>query len=373
MFFSIGKKQDLRFTEHKQLGVWWFSHDSGWSQHENTWYKGYNHASIDHGNYCQITLENNRIDITHDRYRSFPLWWNEQQSLLTNLLGSGKIIWANEHVWLTPDGIGTEKINIYGEINNDVLSLDQVLYTLEKNLQGKFQALKKDYPAVKKSLFVSGGTDTLILLALARQHCLDIDILDYDHIEYNQFMDLNFSAIKNAHWGYGQIHHWRKPSMLITGGCGDEFLFRGPYTIGLWAAWHDIDVASLINQSTGYHVEYFKLPKNQQAFDKFWNNRHELQDTYPDKTSLIQQILDINANDHQHWHLGNTLTWTPFKDLELTKTILRLSAEDLIQHVIDATVSRELIKKFDSSCHDLLSTTKNEIPRQNLYQLFNYG
>jgi hypothetical protein len=242
---------------------------------------------------------------------------------------------------LTPDGIGTEKINIYGEINNDVLSLDQVLYTLEKNLQGKFQALKKDYPAVKKSLFVSGGTDTLILLALARQHCLDIDILDYDHIEYNQFMDLN--------------------------------LFRGPYTIGLWAAWHDIDVASLIDQSTGYHVEYFKLPKNQQAFDKFWNNRHELQDTYPDKTSLIQQILDINANDHQHWHLGNTLTWTPFKDLELTKTILRLSAEDLIQHVIDATVSRELIKKFDSSCHDLLSTTKNEIPRQNLYQLFNYG
>lgn len=372
MFFSVGKTKDLRFVEHKPMGPWWFSHDPGWTQTDLGWRKGYNHNDIDHGNYCEITFQTDRIDLVHDRCRSFPLWWDEQQQSLTNMLGTGKRIWANERVWLTNNGMGTEKVNIYGDINTDVLSLDQVIDNITKNLLDKSQALVKDCANIDKKLFVSGGSDTLILLALANKSKLDVGLLDYDHVEYDQFMDLNFFDLRDKHWGYGQIHHWRNPTMLITGGCGDEFLFRGPYIIGLWAAWHNIELNALMNKSQGYHVSYFSQDKNQQVFEKFWKERSRLRDTYPDEKTLIQQILDINANDHQHWHLGNTLTWTPFKDLEITKTILRLDVNDLIDHVIDATVSRSLIKALDPQCHSLLSKTKNVTSRQNLHRLFGY-
>ena len=46
----------------------------------------------------------------------------------------------------------------------------------------------------------------------------------------------------------------------------------------------------------------------------------------------------MNLHDHQHWHLENTLTFTPFKDIEITKLILQLAPEDLIKHFKDAVI-----------------------------------
>ena len=156
------------------------------------------------------------------------------------------------------------------------------------------------------------------------------------------------------------MHHWRQPSTLITGGCGDEFFFRGPTAIALWAAWHDINVIDLLKQNTNYyHAKYFLKDVNQQAFRQALDNRDQILQSYPTEVDLIKQILNINVNDHQHWHLGETITVTPYKNLEITKLLLRLSKENLLKQVLDADVSKSLIQRLDPLAIKYVSPYKN--------------
>jgi hypothetical protein len=197
------------------------------------------------------------------------------------------------------------------------------------------------------------------------------DILDYEHFEYDQFTNQNLKNIQNSHWAYKQIHHWHDNTMLISGACGDEFLFRGPYIIALWAAWHNIDLAKILKTASGYHVGYFQKETNLTVIRKHWLKRSTIKSLYPTRQDLIRQILNANVNDHQHWHLGNTLTWTPFKDLTLTKIMMRLSESDLVDHVLDATVNKQVINSLWPNALKLLSTTKNSNSRQHLHNLYN--
>jgi hypothetical protein len=72
------------------------------------------------------------------------------------------------------------------------------------------------------------------------------------------------------------------------------------------------------------------------------------------------QILDWLANDHQHWHLGETLTFTPYKDLEILRLTMQSSPEQLLAQAIDASISKELVRKLDPSKLDYLAKYKNE-------------
>jgi hypothetical protein len=90
---------------------------------------------------------------------------------------------------------------------------------------------------------------------------------------------------------------------------------------------------------------------------------------YPEKIDLIKQILNATVNDHQHWHLGNTTTWTPFKDIELTKLVLRLDPIDLLTQIIDAKINKNIIERLWSPGLQLISTTKNYKSRQHLHKL----
>jgi len=371
MFFSLSKQPDPRFPLHDRIGSWCFSHDKGWLFNNDIWSKGYMHAQISHGNFVKISLSDNKIVIGHDRYRSFPLWWDDVGKTLTNFLGQGVSIWADTEVCLTDDGIYLEKVDIFGEIEISLISRDDLICKVINNLKLKAQALDRDYAHLQKKLFVSGGVDTLTLLAMTTKFDIECSLIDYEHFEYDHFLNLNFKQIRENHWAYNQMHHWRDPCMLLTGGCGDEFMFRGPYTIALWAAWTGINLEEIIHNRSGYMIGYLKKDKNIKIIKDFYIRRNEIQSQYADKSDLIKQILNVNANDHQHWHLGNTLTWTPFKDLELTKLILRLSDDDLLWTICNAGINHLLIEKLAPEYLSLISRTKNHNPRENLYKLFN--
>lgn len=372
MFFSFCPWQDDRFPEHKLINdQWWFNHDKGWQQTDAGWIKGYRYDQLDHGNHCEVTIDQNSdIHIKHDIDRSFPLWWDESRQVLTNLLGTGENIWCDDVVKLTTNGLYKTKQNIYGITNQSSIDYDTLITALYNNLHAKIIQFKQD--STQKKLFLSGGIDTLILLAMARSVDLDVEILDYDHFEYDKFLDLNLEHIKARHWGYKQMHHWQQDCFLMTGACGDEFFMRGPNTLSIWCAWHGICIEALLSKNDGYHTKYFQLDKNLSIFKQNYLNQDRIRDLYPTKKDLIRQILHINANDHQHWHLGNTLTWTPFKDLELSRLCMALDAEEFVDHMINATISKKLLCKFDASCVQFLSTYKNLDRRQNLYKLFGY-
>lgn len=367
MFFTLGPDADTRLPCHDTIGSSVFSHDDGWLQTEQAWSKGY--VTGNHGNWTHISGHND-IVISHDQYRSYPLWWNNNQRVLTNLIGHGESVWADRTVKLVNGQLESTIVDVYGDINAETLSMHQAATIVVENLKNKLQHLVSKYPTLPKRLFVSGGIDTVLLYALIKNQDIDCEILTYEHLEYNKFMDLNFKKIKQLHWAYGQIHHWISPCVLLTGSCGDEFFMRGPATLALWAAWNNINVDQVLQTKSGYHKGYFLTDKNIQIFRDQYSLRHSIKTQYPTHEHLIKQILNMNVNDHQHWHLGQTLTWTPFKDLEITKTILRLSESDLLDQIIDAKFNKYLIEMLWPQALSLISNTKNHNSRENLGDLY---
>lgn len=366
MFFSLSKAVDRRFPFSEQLGHWIFNHDPGWSNCGPTWYKGYNHRDIGHANFTKISLENDNIYLDHGDVRPYPLWWDQDHLVLTNLVGRGDRIWVDRDVILTRDNVSRIKKTIIADPCLDDLNLEQCCDILAHRFEAKAQALAGDMPDIDKKLFLSGGIDTLTIYALLRHTKVDHEVIDYDHVEYDWFTNCNLEQIRQNHWAYRQIHHWKKPTVLLTGSHGDEYMFRSPYTIALWAAWHDLDVVDLSQKNQGYHTRYFLQEKNMKIFQSAYQQREQIKRRFPSRKYLIKKIIDMHANDHQHWHLGNTLTWTPFKDLNLTEIILRLDVDSMIGHILNADVNRNLIQRFDSSALVLLSNQKNYHARHNL-------
>jgi hypothetical protein len=358
MFFTVSRLPDPRLPEHKNIGTWWFSHDAGWSCNGTEWSKGYI------GNHLHIKWNNNQIQFEHDLTRCFPLWWDKDSHTLTNFLGSGQRVWADKTIAIVDGQLVTAAVDIVGEINSSALTMNQAVDTISRCLIQKAAGLL--HPS---KLFVTGGVDTLTLLALVKHVGLPCQLLDYEHFEYDEFTNQNIIDLRKQHWAYNQIHHWREPTTLISGAYGDEFLFRGPHNIALWAAWHDIDLIQLLKSATGYHVGYFRKPENKVIFCQAFNQRADIKAAYPTYTDLVRKIIDTNANDFQHCHLGNTITWTPFKDPELTKIVLRLNQQDLLDHILDATVNRQIIARLYPTALNLLSATKNQDSRQYLHML----
>lgn len=363
MFFSISDKKDMRFINHEVFGDFVVSFDNGWQKtNETTLFKGYRTPNIDHGNWCEITLnEKNNIFVDHDKNRSFPLWWDENNKILTNLLGTGDSIWADKKVILNED-LEVEFLSHdpIGEINFSKISLDKFNHWIVEDLMTKSKDIVSIYSDFRFFYFNSSGVDTGLISALVYNQKLPATQIVEEYFEVDKFCLMNINEIQNSHWSYKQIHHWKSPCFLMTGGCGDEFWFRGPYLIGLWAAWHDINVIDLLKRSSGYHVGYFLKEKNKKIFKELFLKRHEIKERYPKYEDLILQILNVNVNDHQHWHLGNTITWTPYKDIEITKNILRLPFDILIDQIVKAKVNFGVIDLVCPEISHKILKTKNQ-------------
>ena len=365
MFFSISKFVDTRYPCSDRLGHWVFNHDIGWLQKDhNSWFKGYYYAEITHGNYCSIKFEDNVIVIDHDRERSFPLWWDDQRQILTNCLGTGQRLWTDDKVSLGIDSIRVQKTDVIGEIDCSTVSYEHALEQIRANLSSKFDHLKKE--SLPKKLFLSGGVDTLALFSEIKNHDIECEYIDHEYFYYDSFCNQFISQIREDYWAYKQLHHWPDPCLLITGGCGDEYTLRGPDIIAHWLAWHNIDFIPYIEKNNGYHCYHFAKQKNVDLFRYHYNNRKTLRSQYPEKKDMVRYLVDKNLNDHQHWHLGNTLTWTPFKDIEMFKLLLRVDVEEILCQLIDAKLSRDLI---GSRYRNAVSQQKNLMSRSYLDQI----
>jgi len=74
-------------------------------------------------------------------------------------------------------------------------------------------------------------------------------------------------------------------------------------------------------------------------------------------------------NDHQHWHLGHTITWTPLMNIEIVKILLQCTLEDLLPQFLDAEISKILIARYDTSLLQAISQYKNYNSGENLKYL----
>jgi len=365
VFFSITKQPDQRFPNCVTIGKMYFNSDDGWQKNiENgcvIFYKGY----LD--NFCKVIFNDSQARIQHNTYRNFPLWYD--QHCVTNLPRDGlRTAWLNDRLILNAGNwVTVDKVDLDLTVPAEYITIDHALKSITQRLDFKVQWLKTNMQKPIK-LFCSGGTDTALLYALFNYHNVEYDLILHDHYDLDEFTSSNQSTLKEF-WAYQQIHHWKDHTWLATGSCGDEYFLRGPIAISIMTAWHDINFAQILNQHPDcYHYHHFLKKKAMWKLD--WESRQKLKSDYNTRTSLVQQILNILANDHQHWHLGNTLTWTPFNDIEIPRTLLQCRIEDLIPQFLDGQFTKKLIQHYDSSAIKLISQYKNLNPQENLAKFF---
>jgi hypothetical protein len=357
MFFSVALEPDQRFPNNYELDGIWVNCDPGWQRVNNTFYKGYA------DNRCQITVDAGRARVEHSTPRSFPLW--SAPGRITNLAVESTAHWIDDVVSMDQSGVITvNKAQLDLVVPNNTITIKQAQQQIRQLLDAKLTQVPADI-----KLFCSGGLDTLLLYGmLAGRH--NFELVTDDHYEPDAFTEQNRDAL-NQFWAYKQIHHWTQPTWLATGSHGDEYFLRGPVAIATLTAWHDINFGQLLADNPGcYHYHYFS--KYNDLWTDAWLTRHRLQKQYATVQELNNQVLNILANDYQHWHLGNTLTWTPYKDIEIIKILLQCPIDELIPQLLDGRLSKDLIMDYNPAIIDYLSEYKNHNARENLPKLHEY-
>jgi hypothetical protein len=362
VFFSVATEPDQRFDNHVCHQGLWISFDPGWQVTPHSISKGYV------SNSCELLLTDQGIKITHSEPRSFPLWFDHGS--ITNLRpGSGRQAWASDHLHMNLDGTVVWTPNPLDlSVPDSVLTLSQARSRIREILD--HAVLECTGRAVK--LFCSGGLDTFLLYSLLHRHGCDVELLKANHWDDNSFVERNKDTL-SSHWSYSdqQLHHWNRPTWLATGGCGDEYFLRGPAVIAMFTAWHGIDFWTLLNQHPDqYHYRHFA--KYQDLWQQTWQQRHKLQQQFPTRQDLNRQIMNVLCNDHQHWHLGETTTWTPFKNIELVRILLQCDAQDLVPQFLHGQFTRDIIADYCAPVLEFVSTYKNHNSNEKLTEFWSW-
>ena len=374
MFFHIGPKMLENFPVAHHHGNLYINVDDGWAatrdQYNNLLlYKGYldEYAIQDKlleiaaqeepsflGNFCLIKCFDQGVSIKTDRLRSFPMWYNEKLGI-TNLQELDWNIWTDSFAMLTHDlQLIESKFDLLGTVESSTLYFDQVVDAIDVILTNKVKQFAKNNVLPLRS-FLSGGIDTGLLYSYLVKHQIDNTLIDYSHIDFDYFYLKNHQMLSKF-WGYNQIHHWREPCVLLTGAPGDEFTVRSPTTANMMLRYHGSSVSQLLfdpKYFTCLHRSYFLDPE----YSDLWEKQQQL--TFHSLEHAMRQCLNLIVNDYQHWHLGNTITWTPLRDMEIFKLIARLEKNDLMDQIMNSTVQKELIARNDYALLSCLSTQKN--------------
>jgi hypothetical protein len=309
------------------------------------------------GNFCAIIYNpsTKTIKIKTDRYRSFPIYIHEQ-SEITNLSKSTKVVWADSLINVGAAYVHWEvKFDAVVPIDTSAITLDQALTEISQILDKSTQDfLSNNHLPVRVHL--SGGIDSMLIYSFLEKFTSDYELVTCQHVDYDYFWLKNSGTIKNNFWGYNQIHHWHEPCVITSGTPGDEFMLRGPSTVDLYLKFYGHNVVNLLNLPEWHNSlmqTYLRKPKNYKIF------KEQQLDQGWDQEMLFWNLCNTILNDWQHWHLGNTLTWTPLRNLEIFKIMLRLPVNDVIGQVMNADISRALIGRNNPKLLDYLSPQKN--------------
>jgi hypothetical protein len=199
-------------------------------------------------------------------------------------------------------------------------------------------------------VFLTGGVDSMLIYSFLKKYTDDYELVKCSHVDYDYFWLKNSNDV-GKFWGYNQIHHWHDPCVLTSGTPGDEFMLRSPSTSDLWLKAHGIQITDLLNDpkwQSCLHAKYFNKNSNYSIF----------QQTSPSPITPWE-LCNIVVNDCQHWHLGNTLMWTPLRDLEIFKLMLQLPIDAAITQIMDSKLSKQLIMQNSDGLVNLLNSSKN--------------
>jgi hypothetical protein len=240
-----------------------------------------------------------------------------------------------------------------GPIETAELTRQQVVSAIVDLLDKKTQAFLA-HNTLPIKVYLSGGVDSLLVYSFLQKHTDQYSWVNGTHVDYDYFWLKNSGDIRN-YWAYKQIHHWTDPCVLTSGTPGDEFMLRAPTVGNMLLMHHAVNIFDLLENTDCLHRTYFLNQKSVELF------KHMLEHVPPiqHRGQLFEQMCNININDWQHWHIGNTLTWTPLRDLEIFKLLLQLPLQDQIDQFLNSGISREIIEHNRPGLSRVISAQKN--------------
>ena len=377
MFFNLARSPHFAFCNHYNLGQLILSTDNGWHRIDTTQevfiYKGYLECTNwnvevlmalednkELGNFIcfRMAKDSGLIKMVANRWRGVMIW-SEHQQYVSNLFQGSHTIWNDSGLIIDKDLVLTEtKNNIIGEFEAKILDLGQVQNQLHAILCERIESFISNNRLPLK-VFCSGGIDSTLVWSYIQRFTSNYELVLENRMQWDQFWCKNRKKILKNFWGYSQLHHWLEPCVLTSGTPGDEFMMRGPTTINLWCMYHGIDIFDLLKSKDFLHYEYFAQDKHKKLFRQQQEDRELDSVMRLSRNEFVRYICNINANDCQHWHLGNTLTFTPLRDMRVLQLILSLDVKDLLPQMLDSSISKHLIERNNPELLTVLSQTKN--------------
>ena len=381
MFFHISQQPQENYPCQWQLGDFAVSTDSGWKQFTvgpvQILYKGYADAGPLEallgqvmfqstpqltGNFCALVVVHDTLTIQSDRYRGFPIYIDNNS--VNNLTATDRTAWTDSLITVHADLAVTEnKFDVIGSIDTSELSFQQAQDQVHDILTYKTQQFLK-HNNLPLKVFLSGGVDTMLMYSYLCAAGAEFELLDNFHFDHDYFWRANSDKI-SQYWAYNQTHHWRDSCVLLSGTPGDEFMLRNPVTGNQYLQQAGTSIDQLVKPHHMQH-DYIKQEKNQQKLKE----TIQLAGT---QEQLHHNLCNIMVNDWQHWHLGNTLHWTPLRDLEILKIIMRLPLDHAAEQILNSGFSTALIERNMPGTSELISDQKNTGPMlKKLNKLFDH-
>jgi len=368
MFFSISKIQNEDFPNHLVTGGLYVDFDNGWTISNNFIYKGYAESGIlkditdvdqlrtSTGKFCVLYFGNDGIEIITGERQKFPMFIDYENHVVTNI-GISPQITASITINFSSIIARPYPLNTFTKLN---LTDEEIINEVDRVLSNSISQFKIDTPL---KLFLSGGVDTLLLASYLIKNDINYELVAYEHTDMDYFLCRIRSKLKHF-WAYPTLQHWRNPSVLISGANGDEMLLRNPVDAFHFFKYNGADLVSACQENNLYHSKHFLKEKHIKLYSELDNT------SFSSEEELKNYILNRNAIDYQHWHLGNTLTFTPFDNLELTQLMLNLSNEQLSGQLLDAHISKFLIERNGPDLLKYLSPAKNYKNFENLANIY---
>jgi hypothetical protein len=350
MFFNISSNFSDRFPVQVEHAGMFIGLDPGWNINDKVIYKGLP------GNECTIYLNADNIVVDPGPRRTFPVYYN--QDSISNLINySSTYISEQALTVLNATVLANTESTTFTKLD---LNDDELLDYLYNYIDAK---VKNFNPRLPIKVFPTGGVDVALVISFILKHKKDYEFLNAEYKAMDYFTCHNRSSIGN-NWAYRDIHYWTTPSILMSGTLGDEMMLRNPQHAYMLSKLNSENIIETLKANPGlYHSHYYSRSKHKHFYD-------EADALNLDEEQTKNFILGRNSFDYQHWHMGETLTWTPLNDLTITNIMLNFSYSVLRDQFLDAGISKKLLARNNPEHLKLVSKLKNVDHFGHLYKLF---
>ena len=333
MFFYIGN--ECKLLEQVDAGLFL---DKGWTQVNSVWYKGYStecnlSENIDNilngykpkGIWCVISS----INGVHKSY--YPELCNFPSDEFTNLYA----------------GTGSHtSLNFDNSVNSMNTVVDMVVSILIDTCTGYSK-----YNSDILNIWCTGGLDSVLLLAICEKANIPYNLYAHkSHSAYHVEYETEFTKhVKNTFTNYQFMSVFSDRTVLGTGYGGDVYFCRHPVQINLLANSLGSTAHDVV-KSNHYVYPYLKR-------SMFSNMDHVSYQVSEEEVKT--RILHGITQWFHVWHLDNTITFTPYYDINLIKTVLTLPTQVLLEAALDGTIQKKAIEKCNPEFLSLVDKQKN--------------